>query len=69
MSILTGWFFLYRGNGYGPYSDWDTALERFREKHKCEPNSVIHPVYGTAHIENRELIKFERKKKSSARKT
>lgn len=65
MAILTGWFFLYKGNGYGPYMDWNTALEKFREKYHCEPDTIIHPVYGTAHVENKELIKFERKKKNA----
>lgn len=63
MSILTGWFFLYRGNGYGPYPDWFSALKKFREKHHCEPDRIVQPFYGTAHVENQKLIKFVRKQK------
>lgn len=55
---LTGWFFSYRGNYYGPYNCWDDALKKFREKHNCSPNSVVHPVYGTAEIKDQKLIKF-----------
>jgi len=59
MIVSTGWFFLYRGNGYGPYLSKEQAVEMFREKHGCSPCSVVHPVYGTAHVENRRLIKFD----------
>ena len=61
MTALTGWFFLYRGNGYGPYQSWDVASEMFRMKHKCLPWSVVCPVYGTAYVENKRLMRFDRK--------
>lgn len=43
MKIYTGWFFLYRGNGYGPYDSWDEALEFFRDKHGHDPDRIVYP--------------------------
>lgn len=61
MLIITGWFFLYRGNGYGAYQSLNEAIEMFRIKHHRSPDNMVHPVYGTVHIENKKLINFERK--------
>lgn len=69
MEIFTGWFFLYRGNGYGPYDTWDDALGMFRCKHGCSPNRAVHPVYGTAQIKDKELIEFKRDYSAEKKKT
>ena len=60
ISEKTGWFIIYRGNGYGPFKDYKTALIEFEIRQRKEPTKIVRPVYGTARVENRKLINFMR---------
>ena len=59
----TGWFYLYRGNGYGPFETEEIAEEKSSERYskdtwKFKSRCKISFRYGTANVLNRSLIKF-----------
>lgn len=70
MKSETGYFYIYRGNGYGPFETEDEALQNFFKRHEDDTweykstikTNNIKILYGTATTnEQKELISFNRK--------
>lgn len=63
MTELTGWFFNYRGNGYGPFETSAKARTKWVEKCSKDhiPSCICYaPLFwGTVIIENRKLVDIE----------
>lgn len=59
VTVRTGWFIPAAGNWYGPYVSREDAVDEYRRRNHKSPNSVSHPVYGTAYTKNKSLIKFD----------
>lgn len=56
-----GWFFQFRGNGYGPYVCREQADNAHKAKCSAEFPYIDNSILGTAHVdENKNLIKFEK---------
>jgi hypothetical protein len=62
---LTGWFFNYRGNGYGPFQCREKAIAKLHEKASTDNYYYFNHEYynsvfnGNVWVENKQLVDIE----------
>ena len=59
MNRLTGWFFKYRGNGYGPFQCREKAMTKLHEKASADNYYYFHHneiFKGNVWVENKQLV-------------
>jgi hypothetical protein len=57
----SGWFFNFRGNWYGPYSDYEKSVEKYYKKHLKFPDSICYPIYAWVKVStDKKLIDIKR---------
>ena len=66
MTTNPQWYFMYRGNGYGPFKDLDEAFAKYESKGSPGFGTVdrwdffrYFALYGEAVVDGKDLVRFE----------